>query len=77
MGIGDKMSHKAEELGGKAKAAYGDATDNERLEAEGHAQEMGAKAKQTGDKVREGGEKVADTIKHKATESRDAADRKL
>ena len=30
MGIGDKIQNKAQEASGKAKEAYGDATDNER-----------------------------------------------
>ena len=38
MGLGDKISNKAEELAGKAKEAAGDVTDNERLEAEGKAE---------------------------------------
>ena len=37
MGLGDKISNAAEEAKGKAKEAWGDATDNERLEAEGKA----------------------------------------
>ena len=32
MGLGDKISHKAEELAGKAKAGAGDATDNPDLD---------------------------------------------
>ena len=42
MGLGDKISNKAEELAGKAKEAAGDVTDNERLEAEGEADQLGA-----------------------------------
>ena len=53
MGIGDKIQNKAEELGGKAKAAVGDLTDNERLEAEGRAQEMSGQAKQAGEHVKD------------------------
>jgi uncharacterized protein YjbJ (UPF0337 family) len=51
MGLGDKISHKAEELAGKAKAGAGDATDNPDLEAEGRVQEAGAETKQAGDNV--------------------------
>ena len=54
MGVGDKISNKAEELGGKAKAAFGDATDNERLQAEGEADQASAKAKQAGEAVKDG-----------------------
>jgi hypothetical protein len=38
MGFGDKVEHKAEELKGLVKEKVGDATDNERLEAEGAAE---------------------------------------
>ena len=63
MGIGDKISNKAEELGGKAKAAAGDLTDNERLEAEGRADQASAKAKQAGENVKDAGRNVADGVK--------------
>ena len=42
---------RAEELGGKAKEALGDATDNERLEREGRGEQTEANLKQAGDKV--------------------------
>ena len=35
MGLDDKIRNAAEEATGKAKEAFGKATDNERLEAEG------------------------------------------
>ena len=35
MGLDDKIGNKAEELSGAAKEKLGDATDNERLQAEG------------------------------------------
>lgn len=41
MGIDDKF----DELKGSAKEKYGDATDNERLQAEGQAEKTGAKIK--------------------------------
>ncbi len=49
----DKIRNKAEELGGKAKEAFGDLTNNERLEAEGQADQAGAKAKQAGEHVKD------------------------
>ena len=49
--MGDSMKHKAEEALGKAKAGVGDASDDERLEAEGRREEKGAQLKQAGDKV--------------------------
>jgi uncharacterized protein YjbJ (UPF0337 family) len=54
MGIGDKIQNKAQEVGGKVKEAVGDATDNERLQAEGAADQAGAKAKQAGEAVKDG-----------------------
>ena len=42
----DDMGKTADELMGKAKEAFGDATDNDDLEAEGSAQEENAEAKQ-------------------------------
>lgn len=54
MGIGDKIKNKAEEVGGKLKEAVGDATGNERLQAEGAADQAGAKAKQAGEAVKDG-----------------------
>lgn len=49
----DKMRHKAEELGGKAKEALGKATDDERLEAEGKGEQSKADLKQAADKVKD------------------------
>jgi uncharacterized protein YjbJ (UPF0337 family) len=49
----DKMEHKAEELGGKAKEALGKATDDKDLEAEGHGEQTKANLKQAGDKVKD------------------------
>ena len=54
MGIGDKIQNKAEEVGGKIKEAVGDAPDNERLQAEGAADQASAKAKQAGEAVKDG-----------------------
>ena len=48
---GDKVSHKVEEMTGKAKESVGDATDNERLQAEGAAEESSGQIKQAGDDV--------------------------
>ena len=53
MGADDKTQHKAEEMVGKVKQGVGKATDNERLEAEGHAEETKADLKQAGDKVKD------------------------
>jgi uncharacterized protein YjbJ (UPF0337 family) len=51
--MGDKLEHKAEELGGEVKEKLGQATDDERLEAEGRAESAKANLKQAGDKVKD------------------------
>ena len=53
MGLDDKMRNSAEEAGGKLKETVGDATDNERLEAEGKADQFGANMKQAGEDVKD------------------------
>jgi uncharacterized protein YjbJ (UPF0337 family) len=51
-----------QELTGKAKQRAGDATDNERLQAEGQAQETAANAKQAGEHVKDAGRDVRDAF---------------
>ena len=53
MGVGDDMKHNMEDMKGKAKEAIGDATDNESLQAEGMADQAGAKMKKVGDDVKD------------------------
>ncbi|HKP05812.1 MAG TPA: CsbD family protein [Microbacterium sp.] len=53
MGLDDDIKHNLEDMKGKAKEAVGDATDNERLEAEGKADQAGAKIKKVGDDVKD------------------------
>ena len=53
MGIGDKMDNAFDEHKGKAKEAYGDATDDEQLEAEGKGDQASANIKQAGEKVKD------------------------
>ncbi len=53
MGLDDKISNKAEELKGQAKEAYGDATDDQSLQAEGKADQASANIKETGEKVKD------------------------
>jgi uncharacterized protein YjbJ (UPF0337 family) len=53
MGIGDKISNKAEELKGKLKEAIGKATGDEHLEAEGKVDKAEGKIKQAGEKVKD------------------------
>jgi uncharacterized protein YjbJ (UPF0337 family) len=53
MGIGDKISNKAEELKGKVKEAAGKATGDEHLEAEGKVDQAGSKIKQAAETVKD------------------------
>ncbi|MEV4344257.1 CsbD family protein [Actinoplanes sp. NPDC049596] len=53
MGADDKIDNKAEELGGKVKEGVGKATDDERLEAEGKADQTGSKLKQAGENIKD------------------------
>ncbi|MFF5233879.1 CsbD family protein [Dactylosporangium sp. NPDC000521] len=64
MSFADKVEHKAEEVKGAVKEKYGDATDNERLQAEGAAERAAAKAKQAGDHVKDAGADVKDAFTH-------------
>ena len=56
MGSVDKAKNKIEELTGQAKEAAGKATGNERLEAEG-------KADQTTGNLKQAGENLKDVVK--------------
>ena len=53
MGLGDKISNAAEDMGGKATEATGNATDNDRLKAEGQADQVKADAKKVGESVKD------------------------
>ncbi|TAP41101.1 CsbD family protein [Arthrobacter sp. S39] len=53
MGLGDKISNEAEDLGGKAKEAAGNATDNDRLRAEGQKDQVKANAKKVGEDIKD------------------------
>ena len=53
MGASDKMENAAEKAKGKMKEAVGDATDNERLEAEGKMDQTKGNLKQAGENVKD------------------------
>lgn len=53
MGLDDKLSNAKDDLQGKAKEATGKVTDNERLEAEGKADQSVANAKSAGEKIKD------------------------
>ena len=51
--MGDKFDHKVRELRGRSKRNAGQVTDDPALEAEGAAEETGAKVRQTGERVKD------------------------
>ena len=53
MGTGDKFENTKDDLTGKAKEATGKATDNERMEAEGKADQTKADLKKAGENVKD------------------------
>lgn len=53
MGLGDKISNKAEELKGQAKETTGKATGDRELEAEGHGDQAKSNIKQVGEKIKD------------------------
>jgi len=57
MSAGDKISNAAEDAKGKIKEGAGKATGNDKLEAEGKADQVKADLKKAG-------ENVKDTLKH-------------
>ena len=62
MGLDDKIEHAAEEAKGKVKEGVGNATDNDRLKAEGQADQASANIKQAGDKARDAADDVKDAF---------------
>ena len=58
MGLGDKISNKAQEAAGQAKEKIGDPTDNERLQADGLQDQAEAKAKQAGEHLKDAAKDV-------------------
>ena len=53
MGLGDDIKHIAQDLAGKAKEAVGKVTDNDRLVAEGKAEQAEALVKKAGQDVKD------------------------
>lgn len=62
MGIADKFSNKAEELGGRAKEAAGAATGNDDLKAEGKADQASSAIKDGVEKVKDKANEIVDKI---------------
>lgn len=53
MGNDDKLRNQGEDLKGKAKEAWGRATDDEELEAEGKVDQSESGLKQAGEKLKD------------------------
>jgi len=53
MGLTDKAKNEAEIAKGKVKEGVGDATDNERMQAEGETDQASGNLKQAGEKVKD------------------------
>ena len=49
----DKIKHTGEDLAGKAKEAAGKVTGNDKLVAEGKAEQVTAKVKKAGDDIKD------------------------
>ncbi len=53
MGLLDKAKNEGEIAKGKVKEGVGDATDNDRMEAEGQADQTSGNTKQVGEKIKD------------------------
>ena len=62
---GDKVKGLANEAAGNVKQGLGKATGNEKLQAEGKAQELEGEAQKTVGKAKDGVKDAADTVKSK------------
>ncbi|MGV9766408.1 CsbD family protein [Micromonospora tulbaghiae] len=62
MSFTDKAKSKAQEMSGMAKERIGDVTDNERLRAEGAAEQSTARARQAGEHAKQAGRDVKDAF---------------
>ncbi|MHA4853403.1 CsbD family protein [Rhodococcus sp. MSC1_016] len=64
MSIVKKLRHKTETAEGATKKTAGKALGNERMEAEGSAEQAKGNTKQTGDKLKQAGQKFKHVFKH-------------
>lgn len=62
MGLGDKIKNKAQEVSGKVKESVGDATGNEKLQAEGVKDQAAAATKQAGENIKDAAKDVKDDL---------------
>ncbi|GAA4186904.1 hypothetical protein GCM10022288_11170 [Gryllotalpicola kribbensis] len=58
--MSDKGRHAADDAIGKGKEAAGKLTDDEKLENEGKADQVGAKVKKAGDSIKDAFDKATD-----------------
>lgn len=63
MGLKDKAENKLDELKGQGKESAGRTTGNRDLEAEGKADQTGAKAKNAGEHVKHAAKDLKDGLK--------------
>ena len=63
MGLDDKASNKAQEMGGKVKEATGAATGDDSLKHEGQADQGEGKLKQAGEHVKDAVGDAKDALK--------------
>lgn len=62
MGLDDKLSNKAEDLGGKAKEAVGGVTGDDQLRGEGKGDQVSAAIKDGVESVKDAAGKVKDKL---------------
>lgn len=85
MGIGDKLSAGLDKLKGKAEEAVGKATGDEKLVAEGRADQIKGAAKHaaeevkdtardTGDRLKDAAHDIGEQVKDAGDKARDAID---
>jgi uncharacterized protein YjbJ (UPF0337 family) len=63
MGLKDKAENKVDELKGQGKESVGRASDDRDLEAEGRADQTGAKVKNAGEHVKDAAQDVKEGVK--------------
>ncbi|GAA1378911.1 CsbD family protein [Luteococcus sanguinis] len=64
MGIGDKLENAKDQVVGKAKEAYGDATDNADVQTEGAAQRFDGEVGEHVENLKDKANDVVDDLKN-------------
>ena len=62
MGLADKASNSAEDLGGKAKEAAGNVTGDDQLKGEGKGDQASSSIKDVGEKVKDAAGDIKDKL---------------